>query len=117
MLGKPLAVELGKHYPTVGFDISARRIDELRNGHDGTLEVSSDELKLANRLTYTSELQDIKDCNFYIVTVPTPIDRAKRPDLSPLESASRALGKVLSKGDVVVFESTVYPGATEEVVA
>ena len=114
-VGLPLAVELGKHYPTVGFDISARRIDELRNGHDGTLEVSSDELKLANRLTYTSELQDIKDCNFYIVTVPTPIDRAKRPDLSPLESASRALGKVLSKGDVVVFESTVYPGATEEV--
>ena len=114
-VGLPLAVELGKHYPTVGFDISTRRINELKNGHDGTLEVSPEELKLSSRLTYSTALDDLKDCNFYIVTVPTPIDLAKRPDLSPLESASRTLGKVLRKGDVVVFESTVYPGATEEV--
>jgi UDP-N-acetyl-D-galactosamine dehydrogenase len=114
-VGLPLAVELGKHYPTVGFDISTRRVDELKKGHDGTLEVTSDELKQATRLTYSTALDDLKDCNFYIVTVPTPIDQAKRPDLTPLESASRTLGKVLRKGDVVVFESTVYPGATEEV--
>jgi UDP-N-acetyl-D-galactosamine dehydrogenase len=114
-VGLPLAVELGKHYPTMGLDISEHRIAELKAGTDSTLEVAPEELKLATRLSYSSNPQDLKDCNFYIVTVPTPIDRAKRPDLSPLESASRTMGQILSKGDVVVFESTVYPGATEEV--
>ncbi len=114
-VGLPLAVELGKKYTTKGLDISAARITELQTGKDSTLEVEPDELKLATQLTYHSDPQDIADCNFYIVTVPTPIDAAKRPDLSPLEGASRTLGAILSRNDVVVFESTVYPGATEEV--
>ncbi|HHJ13066.1 MAG TPA: Vi polysaccharide biosynthesis UDP-N-acetylglucosamine C-6 dehydrogenase TviB [Gammaproteobacteria bacterium] len=114
-VGLPLAVEFGRKMPTVGFDINQARIAELRSGHDSTLEVSDEELAAATRLSCTSELQDVADCNVYIVTVPTPIDRYKRPDLSPLESASRTLGKVLKKGDVAIFESTVYPGATEEV--
>jgi len=114
-VGLPLAVELGKKYPTKGLDISAERVAELRSGQDSTLEVEPEELKLATRLSYHSDPQDIADCNFYIVTVPTPIDSAKRPDLSPLEDASRMLGNILKKNDVVVFESTVYPGATEEV--
>ena len=114
-VGLPLAVELGKKFPTVGLDISAARVAELREGRDSTLEVSSEELAQAPQLSYTNEPQDLAGCNFYIVTVPTPIDIAKRPDLSPLEGASRTLGGLLKKGDVVVFESTVYPGATEEV--
>ena len=114
-VGLPLAVELGKHYPTKGLDISAARVAELQAGKDSTLEVDEDELKQATRLSYTSNPDDLADCNVYIVTVPTPIDSAKRPDLSPLEGASRTLGKLLGKGDVVIFESTVYPGATEEV--
>ena len=114
-VGLPLAVELGKHYPTKGLDINAPRVAELQAGKDSTLEVDADELKLATQLIYTSNPDDLADCNVYIVTVPTPIDSAKRPDLSPLEGASRALGKLLSKGDVAIFESTVYPGATEEV--
>ena len=114
-VGLPLAVELGKKYPTVGFDINAPRVKELKEGKDSTLEVEPAELKLATHLTYTDAMQDIESCNFYIVTVPTPIDEFKRPDLRPLESASNTLGKVLAKNDVVVFESTVYPGATEEV--
>ena len=114
-VGLPLAVELGKHYPTKGLDINAPRVAELQAGKDSTLEVDADELKLATQLTYTSNSSDLADCNVYIVTVPTPIDSAKRPDLSPLVGASHAIGKLLSKGDVVIYESTVYPGATEEV--
>jgi UDP-N-acetyl-D-galactosamine dehydrogenase len=114
-VGLPLAVEFGKHFDTFGFDINQARIDELRDGRDGTLEVSPAELAEAGRLGFTSELHDLKDCNVYIVTVPTPIDSAKRPDLTPLMRASEALGQVLSDGDVVVYESTVYPGCTEEV--
>jgi len=114
-VGLPLAVEFGKHFKTVGFDINARRVDELRSGHDSTLEVESHELEAADRLSYTSRLEDLKSCRVFIVTVPTPIDGYKRPDLTPLERASESLGKVIKKGDVVVYESTVYPGCTEEV--
>ena len=114
-VGLPLAVELGKKYTTKGLDISASRVAELQSGRDSTLEVEPDELKQATQLSYNSDPQALADCNFYIVTVPTPIDSAKRPDLSPLEGASRTLGEILKKDDVVVFESTVYPGATEEV--
>jgi len=114
-VGLPLAVEFGKKYDTVGLDINPNRIKELKNGIDSTLEVDADELKQASRITYTANLEDLKDCNVYIVTVPTPIDNAKRPDLSPLEGASKAVGKIISKNDIVIYESTVYPGATEEV--
>lgn len=114
-VGLPLAVEFGKKYPTVGFDISQKRIDELSNGQDSTLEVSPDNLKQANLLQYSSNLETLKHSNFFIVTVPTPIDNVNRPDLVPLQKASETIGKVLKKGDVVVYESTVYPGATEEV--
>ncbi|MEA3243019.1 MAG: Vi polysaccharide biosynthesis UDP-N-acetylglucosamine C-6 dehydrogenase TviB, partial [Pseudomonadota bacterium] len=114
-VGLPLAVEFGKVMPTVGFDINAGRINELRSGKDSTLEVDAVGLAEAVQLSYSHELDDLKACNVFIVTVPTPIDRYTRPDLSPLESASRALGKVLKAGDVAIFESTVYPGATEEV--
>jgi UDP-N-acetyl-D-glucosamine/UDP-N-acetyl-D-galactosamine dehydrogenase len=114
-VGLPLAVEFGRRYDTVGFDINATRIDELRSGSDSTLEVSVEELHAAVRLRYASTLDEIRDCGVYIVTVPTPIDAAKRPDLSPLIRASEALGKVLKSGDIVVYESTVYPGCTEEV--
>ncbi|MGY6274199.1 Vi polysaccharide biosynthesis UDP-N-acetylglucosamine C-6 dehydrogenase TviB [Methylomonas sp. MgM2] len=114
-VGLPLAVEFGGKYPTVGFDINQQRVDELRAGNDHTLEVSSEELGRAVHLSYTAKLDDIADCNVYIVTVPTPINEHKQPDLTPLEKASTALGKVINKGDVVIYESTVYPGATEEV--
>jgi UDP-N-acetyl-D-galactosamine dehydrogenase len=111
----PLAVEFGKLMPTVGFDININRINELRSGKDSTLEVDEAEIAEAAQLSYSHELDDLKACNVFIVTVPTPIDQYKRPDLSPLQSASRALGEVLKAGDVAIFESTVYPGATEEV--
>ncbi|HET7331901.1 Vi polysaccharide biosynthesis UDP-N-acetylglucosamine C-6 dehydrogenase TviB [Dyella sp.] len=114
-VGLPLAVEFGKHYDTIGFDIKKARIDELRAGHDNTLEVSPAELAESTHLRFSAELADLTDRNTYIVTVPTPIDSAKRPDLTPLIKASEALGKVLAKGDVVVYESTVYPGCTEEI--
>ncbi|WP_201313974.1 Vi polysaccharide biosynthesis UDP-N-acetylglucosamine C-6 dehydrogenase TviB [Dyella sp. EPa41] len=114
-VGLPLAVEFGKRYDTVGFDINRARIDELRGGRDSTLEVNSEELAEAGRLRFSSELADLADRNVYIVTVPTPIDSAKRPDLTPLVRASEALSKVLKRGDTVVYESTVYPGCTEEV--
>lgn len=114
-VGLPLAVEFGKRYDTVGFDINASRIDELRAGHDSTLEVDSAELAQATRLNYSSSLDDLRRCTVFIVTVPTPIDAAKRPDLTPLVRASETLGKVLKPGDTVVYESTVYPGCTEEV--
>ncbi|MGR5123488.1 Vi polysaccharide biosynthesis UDP-N-acetylglucosamine C-6 dehydrogenase TviB [Vibrio harveyi] len=115
-VGLPLAVEFGKKIPTVGFDINKSRIDELSQGYDSTLECSIHELASAKKyLTYTSSLEDLRSCNVYIVTVPTPIDEHKQPDLSPLIKASEALGTIISKGDVIVYESTVYPGATEEV--
>ena len=114
-VGLPLAVEFGKHYATVGFDIKADRIRELQSGRDSTLEVTRQELREADRLKYTSELKDLKPCRVYVVTVPTPIDEYKRPDLTPLVKASETVGKVLKRGDVVVYESTVYPGCTEEV--
>ena len=114
-VGLPLAVEFGRHYPTVGFDINCARIDELRHRRDSTLEVSAEELAAATQLTYSTDLNDIASCNVYIVTVPTPIDAYKRPDMAALRSASKAIGRVIKRGDVVVYESTVYPGATEEV--
>lgn len=113
-VGLPLAVEFGKHRPVVGFDINTKRIEALQAGHDSTLEVSDDELAEAGDLRFSSTLSDLKDCNTYIVTVPTPIDDHKRPDLTPLIKASETIGKVLKRGDVVIYESTVYPGATEE---
>lgn len=114
-VGLPLAVEFGKRHDTVGFDINRTRIDELGRGRDNTLEVDAAELAAAGRLRFSSELDDLKDRNVYIVTVPTPIDLAKRPDLTPLIKASETLAKVLKPGDIVVYESTVYPGCTEEV--
>ena len=113
-VGLPLAVEFGKKVPVVGFDIHQKRIDELKSGQDHTLEVSKEELAQANQLHYSANLEDLKDCNFFIVTVPTPIDEFKQPDLIPLIKASTSIGRVLKVGDVVVYESTVYPGATEE---
>ncbi|MFZ6526292.1 Vi polysaccharide biosynthesis UDP-N-acetylglucosamine C-6 dehydrogenase TviB [Acinetobacter baumannii] len=114
-VGLPLAVEFGKHKPTIGFDINTDRIQELKSGHDHTLEVTSDELKHVHQLSYTADIEDLKTANFFIVTVPTPIDDFKQPDLTPLIKASQSIAKVLKKGDIVVYESTVYPGATEEV--
>ena len=114
-VGLPLAVEFGKRYLTTGFDINRPRIAALISGHDSTLEVDRDELESAAHLSYTTDVDKLKNCNIYIVTVPTPIDIHKRPDLSPLEKASETVGKVLSKDDIVIYESTVYPGATEEV--
>ncbi|MBV6616705.1 Vi polysaccharide biosynthesis UDP-N-acetylglucosamine C-6 dehydrogenase TviB [Acinetobacter baumannii] len=114
-VGLPLAVEFGKKVPVVGFDIYQKRISELKSGQDHTLEVSPEELKQAAQLSYTANLEDLKDCNFFIITVPTPIDDYKHPDLTPLVKASTSIGKVLKKGDIVIYESTVYPGATEEV--
>ncbi len=113
-VGLPLAVEFGKKSPTIGFDINQVRIDELAKGRDSTLECSDNELAEAIHLSYTTSLQDLKECNVYIVTVPTPIDEHKQPDLTPLIKASEALGTVVSEGDVIIYESTVYPGATEE---
>ena len=114
-VGLPLAVEFGKYLPVVGFDINAERISALAAGTDHTLEVSDEELTQASYLSYSSDRQALKDCNFFIVTVPTPIDDYKQPDLTPLIKASEAIGSLLKKDDIVVYESTVYPGATEEV--
>ena len=114
-VGLPLAVEFGKHRPVVGFDINAERISALTSGTDHTLEVSDEELAQATHLTYSSNINELKDCNFFIVTVPTPIDDYKQPDLTPLIKASEAIGGLLKQNDIVVYESTVYPGATEEV--
>jgi UDP-N-acetyl-D-galactosamine dehydrogenase len=113
-VGLPLAVEFGKARPVIGFDINASRIDALRVGHDTTLEVSNDELTTADQLVFTSDPTDLAAASIYIVTVPTPIDAHKRPDLTPLLKASEMLGCVLKHGDIVIYESTVYPGATEE---
>jgi UDP-N-acetyl-D-glucosamine/UDP-N-acetyl-D-galactosamine dehydrogenase len=114
-VGLPLAVEFGKKFTTTGFDLNQGRIDELQSGKDSTLEVEPDELQEASLLSFTSKQEEIKDSNIYIVAVPTPIDASKRPDLRPLEGASTTVGSVLKKGDIVIYESTVYPGATEEV--
>jgi len=113
-VGLPLAVEFGKQYDTVGFDVHAGRIAELESGTDSTLEASPDELRSATRLSYTTDAAALGDCNFYVVTVPTPIGNSNRPLLTPLKKASETLGRVIKPGDIVVYESTVYPGATEE---
>jgi UDP-N-acetyl-D-galactosamine dehydrogenase len=114
-VGLPLAVEFGKHFDTTGFDVKAGRIAELKAGRDSTLEVTKQELKSAAQLSFTTDLAAMKRCQVFIVTVPTPIDEYKRPDLTPLVKASESVGKVLKRGDVVVYESTVYPGCTEEI--
>ena len=114
-VGLPLAVAFSKQHRTIGFDISRSRIDELRSGHDSSLEISDDELATATNFTLTSESEDLSKCNIYIVTVPTPIDSFKRPDLNPLTEASRTVGKLLGKDNIVIYESTVYPGCTEEI--
>jgi UDP-N-acetyl-D-galactosamine dehydrogenase len=113
-VGLPLAVEFGKIMDVVGFDINQSRIEELKKGHDRTLEVEMPELKSAARLSFSSDPADLKDVNYFIVTVPTPVDEYKTPDLTPLIKASETVGKVLKKNDVVIYESTVYPGCTEE---
>jgi UDP-N-acetyl-D-glucosamine/UDP-N-acetyl-D-galactosamine dehydrogenase len=113
-VGLPLAVEFGKIRPVIGFDLKEARVAELRAGQDHTLETSPEDLAAAKHLSYTTNIEDLRACNFFIVAVPTPIDDFKRPDLTPLIKASELVGKVLKKGDIVVFESTVYPGATEE---
>jgi UDP-N-acetyl-D-glucosamine/UDP-N-acetyl-D-galactosamine dehydrogenase len=114
-VGLPLAVEFGKKRTVIGFDIDQNRIEELKQGIDATLETTKQELKDVAYLSYTANQDDIKDCTIFIITVPTPIDRNKRPDLTPLEKSSESVGKILKKGDIVIYESTVYPGATEEV--
>lgn len=113
-VGLPLAVEFGKKYPTVGFDLKKNRVNQLKKGSDVTLELSSEELAAAKSLTFASTLDEIKNCNFYVVTVPTPVGDNHRPNLGPLRVASEMLGGILKAGDIVVYESTVYPGATEE---
>ncbi|WP_394172271.1 Vi polysaccharide biosynthesis UDP-N-acetylglucosamine C-6 dehydrogenase TviB [Thalassotalea litorea] len=113
-VGLPLAVEFGKKFPTLGFDINQARIDELVAGKDSTLEVSELELAESKNIAFSSSVEDLNKCNVYIITVPTPIDSHKNPDLTPLIKASEMLGKVVSKSDVIIYESTVYPGATEE---
>ena len=114
-VGLPLAVEFGKKYDTIGFDINLNRIEELRGGNDSTLEVDSEGLKSSTHLSFTSDIHDLNECTIYIVTVPTPIDQNKRPDLQPLEKASYAISQILKKEDIVIYESTVFPGCTEEV--
>src|SRR5512145_1184284 len=110
-VGLPLAVEFSKHRPVVGFDISQGRISALQEGHDATLEVSDVELRKAYKLHYSADISDLAACNTFIVTVPTPINEHKQPDLTPLIKASQTIGQVLKKGDIVIYESTVYPGA------
>ena len=114
-VGLPLAVEFGKNRKVVGFDVNRHRINELKNGVDSTLETSQQELIDATYLSFTTKIDDIKDCKIYIVTVPTPIDKYKKPDLTHLEKSSESIGLILKKGDIVIYESTVYPGATEEI--
>ncbi len=116
-VGLPLAVEFSKTYQTVGFDINPKRVKELQEGNDSTLEVNRDSLKRSDKLTYTDNIEDIRSSDVYIVTVPTPIDENKNPDLSPLIEASELIGKILKKNNLVIYESTVFPGATEEICA
>jgi UDP-N-acetyl-D-glucosamine/UDP-N-acetyl-D-galactosamine dehydrogenase len=113
-VGLPLAVEFGKIIDVIGFDINVERIEELKKGFDRTREVEAADLAAATKLTYSSNLSDLKAANYYIVTVPTPVDEYKKPDLTPILSASKTVGSVLKKGDIVIYESTVYPGCTEE---
>lgn len=115
-VGLPLAAAFSSKFSVIGYDLNKFRIDELNNGHDKTLELSDEDLakSLKNGIKFTCNLDDLKDCNFFVVCVPTPVDQNNKPDLSPLVSASKSVGKVLKKGDIVVYESTVYPGATEE---
>ena len=113
-VGLPLAVEFGKQRSVVGLDINQKRIDQLIAGHDFTLETESEELQAAKLLQFSTSLEDLRTCNVFIVTVPTPLDQHKRPDLTPLIKASETVGKVLKSGDIVIYESTVYPGCTEE---
>ena len=113
-VGLPLAVEFGKKYPTIGFDINTQRIAELKAGVDRTLETSTEELTQATQLNFTATAKDLAHCNIYIVTLPTPINASKQPDFSPLKKASSLLGSVIKKNDII-YESTVYPGATEEI--
>lgn len=113
-VGLPLAVEFGKKFNTIGYDINQSRVDELQLGKDSTFEVESEQLITSNNLSFTTKIEDIAECNFFIVTVPTPIDNNKKPDLSFLKNASENIGKILKKGDIVIYESTVYPGCTEE---
>jgi UDP-N-acetyl-D-galactosamine dehydrogenase len=113
-VGLPLAVAFAEHYPTIGYDINHHRVEELKNHHDSTLETTTEELNQAKLLSLTTELNDIAQSNIYIITVPTPVDANNLPELSPLEKASIAIGSILNKGDIVVYESTVFPGATEE---
>tara|TARA_B110000977_G_scaffold201788_1_gene298660 strand:+ start:20732 stop:22012 length:1281 start_codon:yes stop_codon:yes gene_type:complete len=114
-VGLPLAVEFGKKYQTIGFDINIKRLGELGDGYDSTLEVSSEELQESKALSFSNEIGDLQGCNFFIVTVPTPINKHKQPDLGPLISASNMIGGILQKGGIVIYESTVFPGATEEI--
>ena len=114
-VGLPLAVAFGRNMPVVGYDIDKGRVQELRDGMDRTLEVAPEGLAEASQLQYTNLLEDIRESNVYIITVPTPIDTARRPDFDPLLKASAAIGSVLKKGNIVIYESTVYPGVTEEV--
>ena len=114
-VGLPLAAAFGRQFPTLGFDINNKRVAELQQGHDHTLEVSADELRGSAQLEFSDNPDDLSGCNVFIVTVPTPIDEYKRPDLRPLEAASRTVGRTIAQGGVAIFESTVYPGATEEV--
>jgi UDP-N-acetyl-D-galactosamine dehydrogenase len=113
-VGLPLAVEFGKLRRVIGFDINAKRIAELQTGDDKTLETEPEELRAAKHLTFSSQLEDLREASIYIVTVPTPIDQHKQPDLTPLLKASESVGQVLKVGDIVIYESTVYPGCTEE---
>ena len=114
-VGLPLAIEFGKVYQTIGFDTNKSRVDELHSGTDTTREVTLEELKESSNLSYTNNEEDIRDCNIYIITVPTPIDNLDNPNLRPLIKASETVGKFLKPDDIVIYESTVYPGATEEV--
>ena len=114
-VGLPLAVELGKKFLTIGFDINQKRINELSLLNDTTLEVTSKELSESKKLLHSSKIEDISDANIYIVTVPTPIDDSNVPELGPLQNASKMIGSVINRNDIVIFESTVYPGATEEI--
>jgi UDP-N-acetyl-D-galactosamine dehydrogenase len=114
-VGLPLAVEFGKVVDVIGFDINQKRIEELRTGNDRTCEVEPEDLKKSNRLLFSSDVKDLKSANYFIVTVPTPVDEFKKPDLRPLESASKTVGAALKKGDIVIYESTVFPGCTEEI--
>ena len=115
-VGMPLAAAFSAKFEVIGYDLNAARINELKNGIDKTLELSNEQMQeaLKNGIKFSDKIDDLKDCTFYIVSVPTPIDKNKRPDLSPLQGASRSIAKVLKKGDIVVFESTVYPGASQE---